>query len=74
MVNCYSQSGAFRVCFLFCYAILCVLSSFAIIDEEEKSGCFTFIRFLMSCDCYSYVALPHGVMGGSAVGDCGGIS
>ena len=65
---------AFCVCSLLCYAILCVLSSFSIIDEEEKSDCFTLIRFLMSCDCYCHVALPHVVMGWSAVCNCGGIS
>ena len=38
-------------------------------DGEERAGCFTLIVFLMYCDCY--VALPHGVVGWSAVCDCG---
>ena len=34
---------------LFCYALLCVLSSFAIIiEEEERAGCFAFIVLRMS--------------------------
>ena len=45
----------FCVCSLFCYAILCVLSSFAIIWLPY----FIFV-FLMPCDFYCSVALPHG--------------
>ena len=55
--------------YLFCYALLCVHSSFAI----ERDCCFAIIVLQM----YSYymykcfVALPHGVVGLSAVCDCG---
>ena len=48
--------------FLVLYAILCVLSTFA-----KRDGIFTFIVFLISCDCYCFVALPHGAMCWSAV-------
>ena len=30
---------------LYCFAVLCVLSSFAILAGEEKAGCFTFDMF-----------------------------
>ena len=39
-------------------------------DEEERAGCFDLMIFLMSCDCKCSVALPHGVVGWSAVCDC----
>ena len=39
------------ICSLFCYAILCALSSFAII----RAGCFTFFVLLMSYDYYCSV-------------------
>ena len=42
---------------LFCYALLCVHSSF---EDEEKASCFTFIVLQMSCYCKCSVALPHG--------------
>ena len=48
---------------MFCCALLCVLTSFAI----ERAGCFTLFVFLMSCDCYCSVALPHGAVGWSVV-------
>ena len=57
---------------MFCYAILCVISSFAInIAEEEKAGYFTFIVFLMSCDCCCSLPLLYAAVGLSAVYDCG---
>ena len=40
------------------------------INEEERAGCFTLIIFLVSCDCYCFVALSHGAMGWSVVCDC----
>ena len=57
---------------LFCYALLCVHSSFAIImKEEKKAGFFASIVLQMYC-YYNYsVALPHGAVGWSAVCDCG---
>ena len=57
----------FNVCSMFCCALLCVLSSFAIILMGKIW--FALFVFLVSCDCY--VALPHGAMGWSAVYDCG---
>ena len=52
----------------------CVCSMFCCcnhLDEEERAaGCFTLFVFLVSCDCYYTVALPHGAVGWSAVCDC----
>ena len=39
------------------------------IDGEERAGYFTLIVFLVDCDCYCSVALPHGAMGLSAMCD-----
>ena len=36
-------------------------------DGEERAGCFTFIVFLMSCDCYCCSPIPHGAVSRSAV-------
>ena len=41
------------------------------LDEEDSAGCFAFIVFRMSCYCNCSVALPHGVVGWSAVCDRG---
>ena len=41
------------------------------LDKEERAVCFVLIVFLMSCDCYCSVALPHAAVGWSAVCDCG---
>ena len=41
------------------------------LDEEERASCFAFIVFRMSCYCKFPVDLPHDVVGGSEVGDCG---
>ena len=30
-----------------------------IFDGDEMGGCFTFISFLMSYDCYCSLTLPH---------------
>ena len=49
------------VSFLFCNHL----------DGEERSGCFALLVFLVSCDCYCSVAIPHGAVGWSAVCDCG---
>ena len=38
--------------------------------EEERSGCFAFIVFWMSCYCKCPVALPLCAVGWSAVCDC----
>ena len=52
------------------YALLCILSSFAIIEEEERASCFAFIVLRMSCYCECSVALPPGAVGWSALCDC----
>ena len=39
--------------------------------EEDRTGCFVFIDFLMSCDCKCFVAHRCGTMGWSAVCNCG---
>ena len=55
------------------YVLLCVtLCPFYFcnhLDGEERAGCFAWFVLLVSRDCC--VALPHGVMGLSAVCDCG---
>ena len=57
---------------LFCYALLCVLSSFANhLEEEERTGCFAFTVLRISCYCKCHMALPDGAVGWSAVCDCG---
>ena len=57
---------------LFVYALLFVLSSFAIIFKRKReSCCFAFIVLRMSCYCKSFVTLPHGAVGWSALCDCG---
>ena len=53
---------------MFCCALLCVHSSFAIILMGKKELVALFV-FLVSHDCC--VGLPHGAMGLSAVCDCG---
>ena len=48
----------FCYCSLFCCALLCVHSSFAIkFGGEERAGCFALFVFLVSRDCC--VALPQ---------------
>ena len=49
---------------------LCPFKFCTHLDEEERSGCFAFIVFCMSCYCKCSVALPHGAMGWPAVCDC----
>ena len=57
----------FCKCSIFCCALLCVHSNFAIISMG--SGWFALFVFLVSHDCC--VALPHIAAGFSAVCDCG---
>ena len=56
--------AGFCNCSMFCCALLCVHSSFAII-----SGCFALFVLLVSHYCC--VAFPHDIIGLSANGDCG---
>ena len=68
IVYCWSHCvWEFCVWSLFCYAVLSINSSFAI----ERAGCFILNVYLPSCDCECSVSLPHGVLGWSAVCDCG---
>ena len=47
----------FCVCSMFCCAVICVLSSFAIILMGlERADCFTLFVFLVYCDCKCSVA------------------
>ena len=59
----------FCVWSLFCYAVLGVLSNFAMICIGNRDGCFDLIVFLLSCDWLFYVALPHDVVGCYALCD-----
>ena len=61
---------------LFCYALLCVHSSFAIILKRKRK----LVALLLHVDVLSYkcilyykcsVAHPHGAVGWSGVRDCG---
>ena len=54
---------------MFCYAFLCVHSSFAIILMGKRELVAVLFVSLVSCDCC--VTLPHGATGLSAVCDCG---
>ena len=58
----YCHCGLLCLFLVFFYLILCVHSTFA-----KRDGIFAFIAFLISCDCYCFVALPHGAMCSSAV-------
>ena len=52
----------------------CTLCLFLICNHlcgEERAGCFPLMLFLMYCDCYCFVAFPHGAKVWSAVCDCG---
>ena len=65
--------------YLFCYALLCVHSSFAIILKRKRKlvallllsyRCFAIIDLQMYCYYKCSVTLPHGTVGWSAVCDC----
>ena len=59
----------FGLCFVVRYLVC--FSSFAIILMTKRAGCFSLIVFLVSCDCWCSVNLPHDAMGWSAVCGCG---
>ena len=61
----------FSVRFLFCFVVLCVLSSFAIIVMGKREKVALLLSFCMSCRCYCSLTLPRGVMGWSVVCDYG---
>ena len=59
------------VCLLFCYALLCVNSSFAIILKRKRKMVALLLlsyRCIVTVKCS--VALSHGVMDWSAVCNC----
>ena len=57
-------------CFMFCCALLCVQSGFAVVlvGKRGGAGCFAWFVFLVSRD--GCVALPRGAMGLPSVCDC----
>ena len=61
----------FCVCLCFWYALLCVLSCFAIILKRKRELVALLYVLRMSCYCICSVALPYGVVGWSAVCDYG---
>ena len=52
---------------LFCYVLLCVHSSFAIILNRKRK----IVALLLSYRCIVTVALSRGAVGWSALCDCG---
>ena len=59
----------FVPCFAIQYLVsILVLHSFR---YGRESWSLYFIVFLLSCDCKCSVSIPHGVVGWSAVCDCG---
>ena len=37
------------------------------LELKQRAGCFTLFVLLAPCDCYCFVALPHGALGWSVV-------
>ena len=57
---------------LFCCALLCILSSFAIfLKRRRRAGCFAIIVLRMSYYCKCSVTLSRVAVGLSAVCNCG---
>ena len=52
---------------MFCYAVLCVLSSFAFILLEERK----LVALVTSFFCYCFLPLLQGAVGWSVACDCG---
>ena len=57
--------------FVLVYINLCPFKFCNHLEEEERADCFAFIVLRMSCNCKCSVALTRGVVGWSAVCDCG---
>ena len=57
--------------YLFCCAVLSVLTGFAIISPGKRELVALLYCLLMSCNCYCSMSFPHGGVGLSAVSDCG---
>ena len=55
-----------------CLSLFCYTFQFCNrLEEEKKADCFPIIVLQMYCYYKCSVALPHGVVGWSAVCDCG---
>ena len=52
---------------MFCYALLCVLSSFTIILMGKRELVALLFVFLVSSDCYCSVVIYHSAVGRSAI-------
>ena len=52
-------------------SLLCILLALQSSWCGRETGCFTLFDVLVSCECYSSVVLPHGVVGLSAAYDSG---
>ena len=52
---------------MFCYALLCVLSSFTIILMGKRELVALLFVFIVSSGCYCSVAISHSAVGRSAV-------
>ena len=61
--------GILCLSFLFCNAVISVLSSFAI-TWLGKRELVAVMAFLLSCDCECSLSLPRGAIGWSVVCDC----
>ena len=57
----------FNVRSLFCFGVLCVLSSFAIISLGKRE----LVALLLLCSECRSLTFPHGAKGWSVVCDCG---
>ena len=57
--------------FLFCCALLCVLSGFTVIWGEEERELVAFVILRISCCRERFVGPPRGTVGWSAVCGCG---
>ena len=59
--------------FVPCFAVHCCVSFLVLQSSlwERESWLFYLFVFLVSCDCYYYVALSQGAVGLPAVCECG---
>ena len=56
------------VVWVLCLSLFCCANH---LEEEGRAGCLAFIDLRVSCCCKCCVTLPHGVVGWSAVYNCG---
>ena len=59
--------------FVPCYVVLCFVFFLVLhhLDGQESVGYLPVFAFLVSCDCYCSVVLPHCTMNYPVVCDCG---